>query len=244
MFVHSPIFHLKNGVQVHARDVEAILMPILTESRRKRIQDVSSLRCFDISVALEGLYDRGNISAVIRTGEGLGFSSFHVIETKEKFKEANRVTQGADKWVHIEKWKSTQDFIIQMRQQKKQILVTALSDKAKPLSEIDFLKPSVIVLGSEKEGVSDEILAAADEVIVIPMAGFVQSFNISVAGALCLYHAHDFRRRQRGFNEDVTEDQKQILRARYAYETLDSAEDILCRHFSEITKGDAHANKE
>ncbi len=54
-------------------------------------------------MVLEGVYDRGNISAVMRTAGGLGFGNFHVIETQEKFKEANRVTQGADKWVESQK---------------------------------------------------------------------------------------------------------------------------------------------
>ena len=44
-------------------------------------------------------------------------------------------------------------------------------------------------MGNEKEGVSPEVIAQADEVIIIPMQGMVQSLNVSVATALILYEA-------------------------------------------------------
>lgn len=98
----------------HFATVQQILeyvYPILTSERKQKIERVAAGRCFEVSVVLEGIYDRGNISAVMRTAEGLGFADFHIIEKFEKFKEANRVTQGADKWVEVKKWKSTKEYI-------------------------------------------------------------------------------------------------------------------------------------
>ena len=95
------------------------------------------------------------------------------------------------------------------------------------MHEVDFTTPIALVLGNEKSGISEEMLEAADERVIIPMPGFVQSFNISVAGALCLYQIYQDRLQKLGRNADVTEPQIDILNAHYALRTLDSASDIL-----------------
>jgi tRNA (guanosine-2'-O-)-methyltransferase len=226
------LFYLKNPIEYqsgHFCDVGLIeehIWPLLTPERQKKISQVAEQRCFDISVVLEGIYDRGNISAVMRSAEGLGFADVHIIETFEKFKNANRVTQGADKWVERRVWKATTSAIEHLKSQGVRICVTSL-EAAKPLHEVDFTRPLALVLGNEKSGVSSEILAAADERVIIPMPGFVQSFNISVAGALCLYQIYQSRLQQRGQNNDVTPEQARLLRAHYALRTLDSATSIL-----------------
>ncbi len=202
------------------------IFPLLTPERQKKILQVTRERCFNVTVVLENIYDRGNSSAVMRTGEGLGFANFHVIETFDKFKEANRVTQGADKWVEVKKWKSTAEAIQYFKKNKIRICVTSL-EAAKPIHDVDFSTPIALVLGNEKSGISKEILDAADERVIIPMPGFVQSFNISVAGALCLYQIFQSRLAKLGHNADVSEEQIQILNAHYALRTLDSAADIL-----------------
>lgn len=213
-------------LKVSPREVLEHIFPLLTADRQQKIDRVVQGRCFDISVVLESIYDRGNISAVMRTAEGLGFSNFHIIETFEKFKEANRVTQGADKWVETKKWKTTKDFIRYAKDNKIRICVTSL-EAAKPIHEVDFSTPLALVLGNEKSGASAEIIEAADERVIVPMPGFVQSFNISVAGALCLYQIYQDRLKRRGHVSDVTPEQIEILKAHYALRTLDSAEEIL-----------------
>lgn len=226
------MFPLKNPIEYkpgHFCDVSSIeekIWPLLTPDRQKKIERVAAGRCFDISVVLEGIYDRGNISAVMRTAEGLGFSNFHIIETFEKFKNANRVTQGADKWVEAKKWKTTTEAIKYFKDNKIRICVTSL-ESAKPIHEIDFSSPLALVLGNEKSGASQEIMEAADERVIIPMPGFVQSFNISVAGALSLYQIYQNRLQKLGRNEDVTPEQIRILKAQYAIRTMDSSEAIL-----------------
>lgn len=232
------MFPLSNDIEildgkfkVTSQDVLTHIFPLLTEERQRRINEVARERCFDISVVLESIYDRGNISAVMRTAEGLGFSNFHVVETFEKFKEANRVTQGADKWVETKKWKSAKEFIHYAKQNKIRICVTSL-EAAKPIHEIDFSRPLALVLGNEKSGVSKEMLEAADERVIIPMPGFVQSFNISVAGALSLYQIYQDRLRRLGKVADVTPEQIDILKAHYALRTMDSSEVILKSKFT------------
>ncbi|MES3038513.1 MAG: RNA methyltransferase [Bdellovibrionota bacterium] len=226
---HFPLdstIDLGKGVTVPAAQVVEVLGPILTAERKRKIDAVVTSRQFSVAVVLESIYDRGNISAVMRTAEGMGFSHFHVIETQEKFKEANRVTQGADKWVELQKWKTTRECVASLKAKGFRICVTSL-EAAKPIHELDVTTPLAYVLGNEKEGVSKEMLELADERIIIPMQGFVQSYNISVAGALGLYHIHEARRQKGLSATDLDDKQQETLRAHYYLRSLDSGYDIL-----------------
>jgi len=234
LFPHSERIPVDTHLSVHYELILQHIGPLLTAERRQKIDRVVAGRNFETAVVLEGIYDRGNISAVMRTAEGLGFANFHVIETQEKFKEANRVTQGADKWVEVQKWKQTADCVRSLKQQGYKICVTTL-EGGKPISEVDFSGKTALVLGNEKDGVTREMIDAADERIIIPMPGFVQSFNISVAGALCLYHILQDRTRRRGSNADLTQKEQDILKALYYLRTQDSAMDYLKEMFSRGT---------
>lgn len=235
MFPYAPELEINPHLRVHYEKVLQHIGPLLTDERRQKIDRVVSLRNFDTAVVLEGIYDRGNISAVMRSAEGLGFGNFHVIETQEKFKEANRVTQGADKWVEVQKWKKTTDCVKSLKDQGYKICVTHLDEKSKPLHEVDFSEKTALVLGNEKDGVTEEMIAAADECIIIPMTGFVQSFNISVAGALSLYHISQDRLKKRGSNASLNEAEQGILRALYYLRTQDSAHQYLEELFARGT---------
>jgi tRNA (guanosine-2'-O-)-methyltransferase len=235
-FPFSPELEIEKEFWVNHQLVIEKIGPQLTQERRRKIDQVVEQRSFDLAVVLEGIYDRGNISAVMRTAEALGFVNFHVIETQEKFKEANRVTQGSDKWVETKKWKSTVGCVQYLKDQGFQICVTSL-EGGRPISQVDFTKPTAFVLGNEKDGASKEMLAAADHRVFIPMQGFVQSFNISVAGAIGLYHILQSRLQSRGAVSELTEVQKNILKAVYYLRTQDSAKSQLKELFTRGTLG-------
>ena len=90
-----------------------------------------------------------------------------------------------------------------------QVLAAHLSDTAIPYREVDYTKPTALLLGTEKFGVSDEAAAAVDQHVIIPMMGMVESFNVSVAAAIILAEACE-QRRAKGFY-----DQPRIDSARY-----------------------------
>lgn len=229
MFPFQPEIQIDPRHQVHHSRILSEIGPLLTPERQKKIRQVVDGRCFSQAIVLESIYDRGNASAVVRSAEALGFANVHLIESGEKFKESARVTAGADKWVEITKWKSSRDCVTKLKAEGKQIIVTHLSPDSQPISEVDFSRPSALVLGNEKDGVSKEMIEMADHCVILPMVGFVQSYNISVAGALSCYHIFLERTRKLGANADVTEEQKSILRALYTLRTQESAVDILLR---------------
>lgn len=163
---------------------------LLTSERLEKINRVIQTRSSNLIPVLENIYDRGNISAVMRSAEAFGFHHFHIIESGEKFKESNRVTQGADKWLMVQKWKSTEEAFTNLKKQGVKIYTTALTERALDIEDLDLSGPTALVLGNEKDGVSKTALDLSDGNVLIPMRGFTQSFNISVAAALCFYSAH------------------------------------------------------
>lgn len=197
------------------------LAPLLTDNRRVRIQSVLKNRTYNIIPVLDGIYDRGNTSAVIRSAESFGLQKMHLIETQEKFKAAKSVSNGADKWLDITKWKHPIPCVKYLKDNNYQIVSTHLESSV-PISHIDFTKPTAIVFGNEKDGVSQEMLEMSDARIIIPMQGFSQSFNISVAAAISFYHIWSERIRKLGQHGDLSDQQKSIVEAKYYLNSVDN----------------------
>lgn len=212
--------------ELSADEVIDLLTPRLTERRMQRIDEVIAKRTYEVACVFDGPYDMGNVSAVLRTCEGLGIQPVHIIETQEKFKEANRVTQGAEKWLDIRRWKEPMACVDELKSRGYRICATHL-EASRPIAEIDFSEPTALVLGNEQEGVSDEVLEASDLRCIIPMAGFTQSFNISVAAALTLYHVRRWRIDRLGREGELTDRELEILRAHFAMRGVDRAEAYL-----------------
>ena len=227
MFPFSDQIQLGKDLAIRADLAHDQIEKLLTSERVKKIHNVVDNRTFHVVAVLENIYDRGNASAVMRSAEALGISFVHSIEPGEKFKESQRTTAGADKWVELKRWKSSAECIAELKKQKKQIVVTHLDSRSIPIHEVDFTKPTAIVLGNEKDGVSKEMIEAADARVILPMVGFVQSYNISVAGALCFYHIYMDRMRRQEHHGDLSENEKMILRAYYYMRTQPSSEEIL-----------------
>lgn len=172
------------GRKYAPQDIIEKLKTQVTEKRWQRIQDVVEKRRSHLATVLENIYDQGNSAAVMRSAEAFGFYQVHHIVGITRFKESRRISQGAEKWLLQKKWPNTVECVKSLKAQGYRIAVTQL-EGARPISEVDWSQPTALCFGSEKEGVSPELSALADERVFVPMQGFVQSFNISVAAALC-----------------------------------------------------------
>ncbi len=210
-----------------AAEIIQHLTPYLTLGRMERIGAVIDQRTTTVITVVEGLINLGNVSAVMRSAEALGFHQFHIIEGGTRFKNSSRTSQGADKWLHVKRWPDAAACIPNLQQQGYQVVVTHLDDTAVTINQIDFTKPTALVFGNEKHGVTEEMLSLADKRCIIPMAGFVESFNISVAAAVGLYHAYNDRMTRQGYHGDLTEEKKEELLAAYYFRGVKHAEDIL-----------------
>ena len=153
-----------DDISFSAQEIIEIMLGYVGEERQEKIKRVVEQRTYTVVPVLEGLYDRGNVSAVMRTAEALGYQAMHIIESSKRFKKANRVTQGADKWIDATRWDDTQSCIEHLRDKSYRIVVTHMSDTAKPIDEVSFTQPTAIFFGNEKEGISPELLAQADAI--------------------------------------------------------------------------------
>ncbi|WP_353243974.1 tRNA (guanosine(18)-2'-O)-methyltransferase TrmH [Providencia sp.] len=166
----------------------------MNERRYRRICQMMAMRQPDLTICLEEIHKPHNVSAIVRSADAVGIHQIHAIWPDQHVKLSVSSAAGSNSWVKVISHQSTEEAISQIKSQNMQILATNLSDHAVDFREIDYTRPTCIMMGQEKKGISQKALALADKHIIIPMAGMVQSLNVSVASALILYEAQ--RQRQ------------------------------------------------
>lgn len=161
-----------------------------SEKRLNKIVTTLKQRQFDLMVVLENIHDPHNVSAIFRTCDAVGIPKVSLVYTIEKFpKIGKKSSASAFKWVEREKYKSIESCYDELRKNGFKIFASSINTDAKNIYELDLSDKVAIVLGNEHRGVSEEAAELADERIVIPMFGMVQSLNVSVAAAIILYEA-------------------------------------------------------
>lgn len=164
----------------------------LPGDRTERIEYVRSQRWPDLELVLEQIDDPHNIGAILRTCDAVGIKTVHLVYENSKpprMAELSSSAMSALKWLEVKKWPKAEDCIADLKSRGLKIKVTALAPAAKAQWEIDWKEPSAIVMGNESLGISIEFQQAADETVAIPMRGFVQSLNVSVAAAVVMEEA-------------------------------------------------------
>jgi tRNA (guanosine-2'-O-)-methyltransferase len=165
----------------------------MSPERYARIRHFLSLRQPNLTLCLEQLHKPHNVSAIVRSCDAVGVYEVHAV-WDEKPQIRKSTAMGSENWVYTREHSCIEDAVGHLKKQNMQVLVTNLSDNAVDFREIDYTQPTAIVLGQEKHGATKEAVIAADQDIIIPMVGMVQSLNVSVAAALILYEAQ--RQRQ------------------------------------------------
>ncbi len=193
--------------------IVAWLQPFISAHRRQRIEQVLAGRTYTIVPVVEGLANTGNVSAVMRSAEALGYQAFGIIKgSVQKFKTSERTSQGADKWLDLWTWQTATEAAQALKAAGYRLVATTLENAA-PIETFDFTVPTALVFGNELVGVSEELLKQADARCVIPLMGFTQSFNISVAAAIALYHAYRDRMARQGRHGDLPPVWQETLKA-------------------------------
>lgn len=162
------------------------LEEFITQERKERFTEVLSLRTNHFTVAVEDVFQMHNTSAVVRSCEVFGVQTAHLIEQKYGKRLDEKIAMGAQKWVTTHRYKDTQSCIESLRNQGYRIVATTPHLQATMLDDFDISQKSAFFFGTEKEGLSQEVLSQADEYLKIPMVGFTESLNISVCVAIIL----------------------------------------------------------
>lgn len=162
--------------------------------RLAKIKRLLADRQPDLTVFMDELHKPQNLAAVMRTADAVGIGKIHAVWPKKQIRQHHHTSGGSARWVEVEVHQDRQQAISTLKSQGMQVLAAHLSDKAVDFREVDYTKPTAILLGQEKHGVTEDGAELADQHIIIPMMGMVQSLNVSVANAVILYEAQ--RQRQ------------------------------------------------
>ena len=181
----------QNVLSAAQRELLEHLQTFLTRQRQDRFEEILSRRTRHLTVVLEDVFQPHNQSAVLRSADAIGIQDVHIIETGSRLDIARDIALGCDRWLtihrHNDSADNTRDCLTKLKRQGYRILAASPHAPAVPLPDVSVTQKTALVIGHETEGVSTAALEWADERVVIPMWGFVESFNLSVAAALCLY---------------------------------------------------------
>ena len=166
------------------------LEPFVSENKLERITKVLEERTRHVTLVFEDIDKPHNVSAVLRTAECMGIQDLHFIKNKNSYSINRHITQGAAKWVslhHYRKWPNNIDACYShLRSKGYKIYATSLHETSKSIYDLDPQDKTAIVFGTESDGITEEAGKKADGFVHIPMAGFTESFNLSVSATICL----------------------------------------------------------
>jgi len=194
----------------------------ITDNRKKGFLKVLQNRTKHFTIAMEDVYQLHNTSAVMRSCEVFGIQELNVIEQKFGKRIDTEIAMGAQKWVDVNRFNTVQSCIDEMRAKGYQIIATTPHNDSCMLHEFNISKRSAIFFGTEKNGLSEDVINQADGFIKIPMVGYTESLNISVSAAIIIQDITT-RLRQSGIKWQLKEEE--ILEKRLDW-TRKSIKDI------------------
>lgn len=162
-----------------------------TPERAAKLQTLIENRQQGILV-LEDISDPHNAAAVLRSCDAFGFHKVYFIFHEEKEFRPEKIgkltSASANKWLEFSMFSSVEECFSRLQQNSYLTVGTALSDQSESIYDMDLTEPKLaLILGNEHRGLSPEALDRCDRILRIPMRGMVQSLNLSVTAALCMY---------------------------------------------------------
>lgn len=213
-------------------DYLAYLEDFLTENRKERFSEVLKKRTNHFTVAVEDIFQFHNTSAVMRSCEVFGIQELNIVEQRFGKDIDKEIAMGAQKWVDINKYDTIGNCIESLKEKGYQIIATTPHNDSCLLHEFDVTKKSALFFGTEKEGLSEEVMSKADGYLKIPMVGFTESLNISVSAAIIIQDLTN-RLRQSDVNWQLSDEDILEKRLLWAKNTIKDSKRIEERYYSE-----------
>lgn len=194
----------------------------ITVNRKDKFIKILQQRTKHFTVVIEDVFQLHNTSAVMRTCEVFGIQELNVVEERYGKAIDKEIAMGAQKWVDVQRYTSIKTCITTLKKQGYRIIATSPHEDSCLIDEFDILQPAALFFGTERDGLSEEVLKAADGYIKIPMYGFTESLNISSSAAIIIQDLST-KLRKSDINWQLTE--KEILEKRIDW-TEKSIKDI------------------
>lgn len=173
----------------------------MTPERYKKLRETLDRRQPDLTLLTEQIHKPRNIAALVRTSDAVGIHEMHMVWPFDKHRAYSGTAMGSDRWVDIIRHESMEEGIDHLQCKGHKVYAAHFSEQAVDYREIDYTIPCAILMGNEKQGVSDLAAGKVDEHITIPMLGMVESFNVSVAAAIILAEAQRQRAKAGMYDE-------------------------------------------
>jgi tRNA (guanosine-2'-O-)-methyltransferase len=198
------------------------LRPFVSELRQARIEAVLSARLRSVEVAIENPYDPHNAAAVVRSAEALGVWAVHVIAASNRILRAGGTTTGTHNWIETRQHAGLDEFLVEFSGRADGMLLAgACVDATHMLDELPIDRPICLLFGNEHAGLTAAAQAACTLRFRIPIYGFAESYNLSVAAALSLYSQSSRRRAALGRLGDLDGERSELERARWYLRSID-----------------------
>ena len=208
------------------------LEEFLTENRKVRFQKVLENRTNHFTIAVEDVYQFHNTSAVMRSCEVFGIQQLNVVEEKFGKRIDKEIAMGAQKWVDVNRFESISDCITDLKSKNYRIIATTPHENDCLLDDFDISQPAALFFGTERDGLSQEVLDQADGFLKIPMRGFTESLNISVSAAIIIQNLMS-RLHQSDVNWQLTENEILQKRIDWSRNSIKDIKRIEARYFAE-----------
>lgn len=207
---------------------------ILTENRKNKFMKVLENRTKHFTIVVEDVFQLHNASAVMRSCEVFGIQELNVIEQRYSKSIDKEIAMGAQKWVDINKFDNVTNCVDTLKSKGYLIIATTPHENNCLLDDFDISKPSALFFGTERDGLSEEILQKADGFLKIPMVGFTESLNISVSAAIIIQNLTN-RLRISDIDWHLSEEEILEKRLSWAKSSVKDIKRIEQRYFSRIT---------
>ncbi|MGG8494925.1 TrmH family RNA methyltransferase [Tenacibaculum sp. TC6] len=211
-------------------DLLAYLEGYVTENRKNLFKKVLAERTKHFTVVLEDIYQPHNASAVVRSCDIFGIQDVYAIENRYTSKVSRHVAKGSQKWLDFYRYKkdgnNTQRCIQDLRDRGYQIIGTTPHNDSCLLPDFDITKKSAFVFGVERDGISEYVKNEADGFLKIPMVGFTESLNISVAAAIILQDVTN-RIKKTDTNWQLTPSEKSKIYAEWIQKSIKNVDKLI-----------------
>lgn len=200
--------------------VIAALSPVVTDARRKRIQEVVAGRTDDVVLVLDQITDPHNASAVLRSADAFGIQTVHVIVGDLGFRASEGVSKGTHRWLDVIRYESPAACAGHLSEAGYRLYVATMGSSVAP-ADLPRDEKLALVFGNEHRGVSDEMAELCHGTFSIPMRGFVESLNVSVAAAITIQNLAS-----RG-PSPMSEPRRRALEARFLMNSVRNADTVI-----------------
>ena len=185
-----PVEKLNRLTRKNHQGVVCFISPVRYVSAHNVLTQVYEDGKTPLFLMLDRITDVRNFGAIARTAECAGAQALLV-----PFKggsqinaDAMKTSSGALNYLPVSREGSILDTLHYLRDSGLQVV--ACTEKSNgSLYDVDFTIPTVIIMGSEEDGISEQLLRLSDHKVRIPLQGQVESLNVSVATAIVLYEA-------------------------------------------------------